>query len=161
MHELILWCGFAGAWLLVAGPVYQAVLELRDEDIARDRIAATAHEIGPLEPVSPWWWLLPPVAYWLNKRRRDRFQRQVLGRLSDEDFEAFVSFVNKAQGWLLVGLGGLLIAAKETWELVEGHEWETWVFWLLVVLMAGLSVGHAAARSARERAVVAARSRAS
>jgi hypothetical protein len=25
---VIAWCGFVGAWLLVAGPIYQAALEL-------------------------------------------------------------------------------------------------------------------------------------
>ncbi len=29
MEHLIAWAGFLGAWLLVAGPVYQAALELR------------------------------------------------------------------------------------------------------------------------------------
>jgi hypothetical protein len=28
VHELILWSGFLGAWLLVAGPLYQAAQEL-------------------------------------------------------------------------------------------------------------------------------------
>lgn len=27
VHELIAWCGFLGAWLLFAGPIYQAALE--------------------------------------------------------------------------------------------------------------------------------------
>ncbi|MEP9384008.1 hypothetical protein [Nocardioides sp. KR10-350] len=157
MHELILWCGFAGAWLLVAGPVYQAVLELRDEDIERDRIAAVAAEVGRPEPVSPWWWLIPPAAYFISKSRSDRMRREMVARLSDEDFEAFLGFVNKAAAWLMVGCGGFLIAAKETWELVEGMEWETWLFWVLLVVMAGVSVGHAAARSGREQQMVAAR----
>ncbi|MEX0428349.1 hypothetical protein AB3X52_12025 [Nocardioides sp. DS6] len=157
MHELILWCGFVGAWLLVAGPVYQAVLELREEDVERDRIAAAAHEVDPVPRLSPWWWLLPPAAYLVNRRRQDRFRRAVVDRLSDEDLEAFLSFVNKAQGWLLVGLGGFLIAAKETWELVEGNEWATWIFWVLLVAGAGVAVGHAAVRSARERVILQAR----
>jgi len=157
MHELILWCGFLGAWLLVAGPIYQAVLELRDEDVERDRIAEVAHTVGRPTPISPWWWLLPPAAYFINKARSDRYRREVMARLSDEDFAAFLSFTNKAAGWLMVGAGGSLIAAKETWELVEGLEWATWVFWLLVVVMLLISAGHAAARSARERDLIAQR----
>lgn len=155
MHELILWCGFLGAWLLVAGPVYQAVLELREEDIERERIATVAHEVEHPRPVSPWWWLLPPVAYLLNRARADRFRREVMVRLSDDDFSAFMSFLNKAAAWLMVGAGGLLIAVKETWELVEGMEWETWLFWLLLVTMLAISLGHAAGRSARERELAA------
>ena len=44
MHELILWSGFFGAWLLVAGPLYQAALELSEEDISRDDTAGVDHE---------------------------------------------------------------------------------------------------------------------
>lgn len=157
MHELILWCGFLGAWLLVAGPIYQAVLELRDEDIERDRIAAVADQVDRPKPMSPWWWLIPPAAFFISRARRDRYRDAVMTRLSDEDFAAFVSFTNKAAGWLIVGAGGSLIAAKETWELVEGLEWATWVFWALVVVMLLLSAGHAAARSARERDLLARR----
>jgi len=161
MHELILWCGFLGAWLLVAGPIYQALLELRDEDVERDRIVAVAHQVSRPEPVSPWWWLIPPAAYLIHKARSDRYQREVMLRLPDDDFTAFVSFTNKAQGWLMVGAGGCLIAVKETWELTEHSEWPGWLFWVLVVVMLVLSVGHVAFRSARERALVAHRAGAS
>ena len=44
-----------------------------------------------------------------------------------------VRFINKATGWLYVALGALLIAVKETWELVEYNEWPTWLFWVLIV----------------------------
>jgi hypothetical protein len=48
VHELIAWCGFFGAWFLVAGPVYQAALELEEEGLERDTFA----------PRSPGWWVL-------------------------------------------------------------------------------------------------------
>ena len=41
MHGAILWCGFVGAWLLVAEPVYQAALELDAEEVARDALEKT------------------------------------------------------------------------------------------------------------------------
>ncbi len=47
--------------------------------------------------------------------------------------------MTKAIGWLLVGLGGLLLAVKETWELTEHYEWPVAVFWILVVVMAAMS----------------------
>ena len=40
-------------------------------------------------------------------------------------------------------MGGFLIAAKETYELTEGSEWPNLVFWVLVVVMAGLSFANA------------------
>ena len=58
--------------------------------------------------------------------------------------------MTKARGWLLVGAGGLLIATKETWELVEGNEWPTWLFWVLIVGMALLCVAYTVLQALRE-----------
>lgn len=153
MHELAAWCGFLGAWLLVAGPVYQAVLELRAEELETDRLRAAMSEIEEPPRVSPWWWLVPPVRLVLQRRRTERHQQHMMDTLSDPDYEAFRSYVNKAFGWLLVGLGGLFIAAKETVELAELHEWPTWLPWLLVVVMLWLSFGNAGARNRHDRQV--------
>ena len=38
MHELFAGFGFLGAWLLVAGPLRQAFLELHSEEFERSRI---------------------------------------------------------------------------------------------------------------------------
>jgi hypothetical protein len=148
--ELILWAGFLGAWLLVAGPLHQARVELAEEEFERERFEDVVSVVGPPQPVSPWWWLLPPVRVYLGRRAKDRWDRQVWLRLPDEDFEALSSFMSKARGWLLVGAGGLLIATKETWELVEGHEWPHWLFWVLVVGMAGLCVAYTVLQALRE-----------
>ncbi|RLV49127.1 hypothetical protein D9V37_11210 [Nocardioides mangrovicus] len=144
MHELVLWAGFLGAWLLVVGPLFQALLELQDEELEQDRIRDTMLSMAPPGPVSRWWLLLPPVWWVKHNRRRAEFMEQLLAHLSDEDYEAFSSFMKKARGWIFVGLGGLLIAAKETWELVEGHEWPSWLFWALVVLGLIVSLGNLA-----------------
>jgi hypothetical protein len=64
MEHLVEWAGFFGAWLLFAGPLYQANLELRAEDIEVDRIRAAAKEAPAPEEVSKWWWLVPPV-HWV------------------------------------------------------------------------------------------------
>ena len=57
--------------------------------------------------------------------------------------------MSKARGWLLVGTGGLLIASQETW-LVEGHEWPTELFWVLVFGMAGICVAYTVLQAMRE-----------
>lgn len=142
MHLLILWSGFLGAWLLVIGPLDQAAQELREEEVEQDRVRATMASVDAPAPVSPWLLLLPPLWWWRRHQRREAFRHQVMQRLEDEDYEALTSFVRKARGWVLVGTGGLLIAAKETWELVEGYEWPTAVFWLLVVLGLAVAVGN-------------------
>src|SRR4051812_49318769 len=150
MHSLIPWAGFLGAWLLVAGPVWQAGVRLGKEEFERERFMSAADALSPPERVSSWWWLLPPLRLYLSSRSNNRFQEQVLLSLPDEEYDAFSSFMAKARGWMLVGLGGLLILSKETWELVEGQDWDSWVFWLLFLGMALLAAVNAAYQSARQ-----------
>jgi hypothetical protein len=149
VHELIAWCGFLGAWFLVAGPVYQAALELEEESIERDEFADIARTLGPPPRVSPWWWLLPPVAYLLRRGRGRAYRRAVTNAMSRDQLERMVRFINKANGWLYVGLGGLLIATKETWELHEAYEWPPAVFWVLLAVMALACAANTAIRMAR------------
>lgn len=149
MHDVILWCAFLGSWLLLAGPVYQAVIELRAEEIESERIREVTSGVPPPPRVSAWWWLLPPVRWVLIRRRREQHQDMMLDALSDEDYEALIRYLHKATGWIFVGAGGFLIAVAQTYELVEALEWPLAVFWVLLVTMTGLSIGNAAAREAR------------
>jgi hypothetical protein len=157
MHGFIAWVGFLGAWLLVAGPVYQASLELRAEDVEIGRIRELTTTVPPPPPISNWWWLLPPVRYWLEHRRSDVHRHLIVDAMRDDDYISLTQFMNKAWGWLLVGAGGFAIAAKETYELVEHYEWEIAWFWVLVVLMTALSIGQTVARTSRSERELAAR----
>jgi hypothetical protein len=40
MPHVIHWCSFAGAWLLVIGPLYQGATELDDETDEREELVA-------------------------------------------------------------------------------------------------------------------------
>ena len=146
MHALALWAGFIGAWALVAGPVYQAMLELRAEDIQTDRLRALSVEVPPPPPPSRWWLLLPPVYFFLRHRRKKLVQSRWLELMADPDFEALTQFSNKAAAWVMVGFGGLMIALKETAELAEGNEWPLVVFVIVVVAMLGFSIGFGVSR---------------
>jgi hypothetical protein len=153
MHDLILWCGFVGAWLLFAGPVYQSVLELQAEGVEFDRIRALRSTIPVPPPVSNWWWLVPPVRYVLGRRRSHRYQHLLIDAMTDDDYESLDRFQNKAIGWFYVGIGGLLIAVDETYALVEGLDWPIVVFWLLAVSMIAVSISNAAGRVANSARV--------
>ena len=146
MHELALWAGFIGAWALVAGPVYQAMLELRAEDIQTDRLRALSVEVPPPPPPSRWWLLLPPVYFFMRHRRKKLVQSRWLELMADPDFEALTQFSNKAAAWVMVGFGGLMIALKETAELAEGNEWPVVVLVIVVVAMLVLSIGFGVSR---------------
>ena len=140
MDQVIAWAAFAGAWLLVAGPLYQGALELREQDVDREGLAASKARVEPPEMPSPWWWLLPPVFYLLRRQRSREYRRRVLDQLTQEQKEQWVSFVSKATGWFTVALGASLLAAEQTWLITERYEWPLWLFWLLLVVMGGLSV---------------------
>ena len=157
MHELTVWCGFFGAWLVVAGSVYQAVLELSEEEFEMDRLRAIGSAVPRPEPVSAWWWLVPPVRLVLNHRRGDEHRRQLLATISDEDYAAVTHYVNKATGWIYVAGGGSLIAVKETYDLTEEQRWSPIVCGILVVVMLGLGLGNAVARELRTRRLAARR----
>ena len=65
MDDTIAWGVFLGAWLLVAGPLYQGSTELTEMDLDREAIAgarASTTQTAQYRRPSVWWWLLPPVA---------------------------------------------------------------------------------------------------
>jgi uncharacterized membrane protein len=97
--------------------------------------------------MSVWWWLLPPVAYVLQLRRRRKYREAFNAALGPEQLRQTVSFFNKANGWVIVGIGGFLIAVKETWELVAEFDWPQWVFWILFVVMPIVAVVSAVRKS--------------
>jgi hypothetical protein len=157
MTGFIAWCGFFGGWLLVGGPVYQAAIELREETFEREVIEEAKQHVEPPEPVSTWWWLVPPVYYEMSRRRNRDYQDAVIAELTLEQFDDLASFFNKARGWMIVGMGALLIATKETWELCEHYEWSTTTFVTIWLLATGLVFGTVARRMRREEGVRASR----
>jgi hypothetical protein len=148
MSEVIAWVTFAGAWLLVAGPLYQGSVELDELDLDREGIGGikeSAMRAAP-PPPSPWWWLLPPVMYLLNRRWNRTLRQATAAQLSSAQQEQLGRFRNKANGWLTVAAGAALLAAGETWGIVEREGWPTWLFWLMLVVMLAASVLNTALR---------------
>ncbi|MQY23931.1 hypothetical protein [Nocardia macrotermitis] len=145
--------GAFGAWLLVAGPLYQAAMELRDQGASERR--ELPEGVVPPQRISPWWWLLPPVAYWKYRQERERVKSAVLQSLSAEDVQRILTFSNTALGWLLVAGGATCIAIKETWEFVEAMEWP-WGWTLLLVVLAGMAaLGNTSYQTARTSRILA------
>jgi hypothetical protein len=137
IESLIPWAGFLGAWLLVAGPLYQGVLELHEEDVDQSS-GDPASRIAPSRAPSAWWWLLPPVMLILRRRRSKEYQRTVLSSLTPRQRAHRERFIRKATGWFVVALGGSFIAIKETWVLAEHNEWHPAVFVAILVGMLAL-----------------------
>jgi hypothetical protein len=149
MSHGIAWCGFFGAWLLVAGPVYQAAIEIEDEEFQRSDLERAASLTDAPPPVSRWWLLLPPLAYLLALRRQRAHRRAVMAVLTPTQIEQFMHLRSTAAAWLFVASGASLIAVKETWELHEAYEWSTWIFYALIGLMITACAANTALRIRR------------
>jgi hypothetical protein len=144
MYQVIGWIGFLGAWLLVAGPLYQGALELREQEIDREGIEASTASIPRPQSPSPWWWLFPPAFYVISNRRGKAYRAAVLAQLSPEHRHQFTTFISKATGWFAVAIGATLLAIDQTWSAVERQHWPVWVFGVLIVVPLGLSVSNTA-----------------
>lgn len=147
MPHVIAWCGFLGAWLLVAGPLDQAVREIADQEFRQEALEEAKGQVDEPEPVSRWWLLLPPV-WWIKRQRRESIYRHRLGEAMEPgDLLALLSVKDVLNAWLYVAVGAALIGVKETWELHEAYEWPEWVFFALIIGMAILCVGGTAIRA--------------
>ena len=145
MHTVIAWSGFLGAWLLVAGPLFQAAVELDEQGERRGGASRTARQVERPR-LSPWWWLLPPVAYVLQRRRQQQVRQQLFDALTPGELEGFVEFTSVATGWALVAAGAFFIAVKETYELAEVHHWPLAVYVVLLVVMLALCAANTVVR---------------
>jgi hypothetical protein len=151
MNQVIAWVGFLGAWLLVAGPLYQGALELLEEDVDREGMQASTADLPRPDPPSPWWWLLPPVMYLIRRHRRHAFRDAALTQLTQAQRSQVTSFMNKAAGWFTVAMGAALLAAEQTWQLIERQHWPACLFWPLLVVMLGVCVLNTALRISHDQ----------
>jgi hypothetical protein len=141
LNEVIAWATFAGAWLLVAGPLYQGSVELGELQVDRAGITgkAVAAQATHARP-SAWWWLLPPIMYMLYRRWYKTLRQAMLAQLTQTQREQLTSYQSKTAGWFTVAAGAALLAAGETWQIVQHYRWPVWMFWLLVVVMLAAAV---------------------
>lgn len=134
---------------VVAGPVYQAALELAEQEIDREAFGRVKDAVSEPEPVSAWWWLLPPVAFVVQMRRRGAYRNAVWSLIPNQLMVEFVRYGDKSIAWMMVAAGAFLIATRETWKLHHALEWGDVGFWGLLLLMALLSFSFTVYRTRR------------
>lgn len=154
MDNLTAWASFVGAWLLFAGAIYQAALELQEQDIETERIRATGRKIDLPHHVSAWWWLVPPVKLVLERRRSKEYRKAHIKALLDEDVEALTAFFNKATAWVYVATGGFLIAVNETYGVVQEYGWNDVFFWIIIVTLGLISILNTVLRISRTKKII-------
>jgi len=154
VHAVIAWSGFLGAWLLVAGPLFQAAVELDGQGDRRSGVTRVARQ-ADRPRLSPWWWLLPPVAYVLERRRQRQVRQHVFDALTPDEVEGFVEFTSVATGWAMVAAGAFFIAVKETYEVAELYEWPVAVFVVLLVVMLAVCAANTVVRVRRAHGLLA------
>lgn len=156
MELLIALLGLVGSWFLFAGAVYQASLELTEEELNHEHFDTVRKSLEPDEEVSPLWWFLPPVKLYLEQRRARAFRARFITQLSAEDVATLVSFLNKASGWLVVAGGAWLLAVKETLETSEVLEGAHWMSVLAIAVMTVLGLLFTVLTSKRSQGMLAA-----
>jgi hypothetical protein len=141
MNGVVAWAMFAGAWLLVVGPLYQGAIELGELDLDREAILGkTERAKAEYDRPSSWWWLLPPVMYVLHRRWYKALKSHVVAHLDETQRGQMVRFQSKAAGWFTVAGGAGLLAAGQTGAVVRHYHWPQGVFWLLLVVMLAIAV---------------------
>ena len=114
---LMLWFGFIGGWLLVAGPLFQGVLELREQEINREEIEAATAGSKPGPRPSRWWWLVPPLMLAKIRRRDEDFWREALAALPADQVARIAGLRPKMYGWFIVSL------APRSWRRRKPGSW--------------------------------------
>jgi hypothetical protein len=142
METVLQIIAFIGSWLLFAGPIYQAALELQDEDIELDRIRSTGDVLRKEAHISGWLWVVPPYALYKRSKNKKIFMQKYLNSLTQVDIEQLISFRSKATAWMLVAIGGFCIASNETYILMHDIHWSIFVFILIVLAMLIASIAH-------------------
>jgi hypothetical protein len=149
--QLILWCAFAGSWLLVAGPLHQGSIELEQEGSELAELLTAVKNQHQPASINPWWWLLPPAAIALRARESRRDRQRVTDAMTADQLAALNSLREKATAWLVVATGAALLAVDETWNLHESYAWPVEVFWALLASMLLVCFTYTSYRSARRR----------
>jgi hypothetical protein len=137
------WLPFVGTWLLVAGPLLQAVLEIREEGVSQESVHAATAGITPSPSPSGWWWLLPPVMIVKRRHRSRAFWQETFAALSPDQAVQLAGMRPRTYGWSLVALGAACLATDETWELTEHYDWPAWSAVAIVAMLGALAVVNA------------------
>jgi len=124
-----------GPWFLFAGALFQAALEFHEssEELLqlRSRMRDLAKQVALPKEISGWWWLLPPVKFYLEKQRDKIVRQKFREKASDQDVRMSRRYQSHAMAWGIVSLGAWLVAASALADWL----YEKLAIWLIIVII--------------------------
>ncbi|KRO17723.1 hypothetical protein [Lacticaseibacillus saniviri] len=139
---------FIGGWMLYFYPLYQGVLELSEQKRVIDKFRGT--DVA-YPPVSPWYWLLPPLKISKEKQRGIQILRDRVDQ--EEESDELLRFFNRATAWFYIALAGILNGIVVTGTMLD-QWWPAASVWLSIgldLVMIALGVVHVRYRMGRRR----------
>ncbi|OFI47693.1 hypothetical protein BG262_08285 [Floricoccus penangensis] len=133
MEKFIVIISFIAKWLLFAFPLYQAYIELSEQERVVGRFTKKSKKYPK---ISPWYWILPPLKLELEKKRGIAILSESL--ISNKDFEEAIVFGRKATAWFYVALAGMLEGITAIYELA--HAFDYHISFLMLILLSVLMV---------------------
>ncbi|WP_282800725.1 hypothetical protein [Lactococcus lactis] len=119
---------FIAKWLLFAFPLYQAYIELIEQQKFLNKIVRKSKKYPK---ISPWYWVIPPLKITLEKKRGLTILSE--GLISKRDFEDSIIFGRKATAWFYVSIAGLLEGVAAVYEVFHSFGYQISYFKLVFI----------------------------
>ncbi|MCP0887556.1 hypothetical protein LB941_09455 [Ligilactobacillus sp. WILCCON 0076] len=132
--------GVVGAWLVFAASYHQGLMELLERrsslrtTLSDNRESDNGNIHSPNVYISKFLWLVPSVKIYWEKKRLRNFS--TYNKLTENELGEILRVLDIANSWFYVSFGGLCIAIRDTFDLVE----ELLPFYLFAILVGVLAV---------------------
>ena len=113
-NNVLIVLGFMAEWFLFTFSLYQAVVEIGEQEVILGQIKSTSKEY---REVPAFYWLVPPFKVWLEKKRVERILHDIT--VNTEDFDQIFSLSNRAIAWTYIAVAEILIGVISTNEILE------------------------------------------
>lgn len=134
MSNFIALISLVGDWLLFSFPLYQGLMELKEFKSLLEEFEQVSKR---WKPISPWWWLLPPLKVHKERVRGNHILREAAD--TKHERHQAINFLDKATAWYFVALAGWLKMLTSSYELLENYELKQ--VWILIGLVVVLTLG--------------------
>lgn len=129
--------GFIAEWLLFTFSLHQAVIELKEQEVALKEIQTTSKKYPDVSPI---YWLFPPLKVWLEKKRVERILHDIA--INRKNFDELFSLSNRAIAWAYIAVAEVFIGLISTDELLDllNFQVSRGGFILINLLIIGISI---------------------